>query len=91
MDENLNWKEHFKSLKVKVAIGLSALKQLKHILTQSKLCDVYHALVESHLRYGKFVWVSLPNTKRQTLQRLQDRAFSIIKNAKRKDPWNSDA
>ena len=33
---------------------------------------------------------SLPNTKLQKFQRLQDRAFKIIKNAKRKDPWNSD-
>ena len=31
MDKNLNLKEHSKSLKGKVASGLSALKKLKHI------------------------------------------------------------
>ena len=90
VDENLSWKEHFKSLKGKVTRGLSALKKLKSILPQSKLCEVYHALVESHPRYQNVVWGSLPNTKLQTLQRLQNRAFPIIENARLKDPWNND-
>ena len=42
VDENLSWKEQFKSLKGKVTSGLSALKKLKNILPQSKLCEVYH-------------------------------------------------
>ena len=87
VDENLNWKDHFSSLKGKITSGLSALKKLKNILPQSKLCGVYHALVESHLRYGNAVWGSLSNTNLQTLQRLQNRAFSIIENARRKDSW----
>ena len=61
VDENLktSGREHFKSLKGKVASGLSALKKLKHILPQPKLCEVYHALVESHLRYGNVVWAGV--------------------------------
>ena len=93
VDKNLSWKEHFKSLKDKVTSGLSALKKLKklkNILPQSKLCEIYHALFESHLRYGNVVWGSLPNTKLQTLQRLQNRAFPIIENARLKDPWNNN-
>ena len=35
VDENLSWKEHFRSLKGKVTSGLSALKKLKNILPQS--------------------------------------------------------
>ena len=92
MDENLKWKEHFKSLKGKVASGLSALKKLKHILPQFKLREVYHALrwLKVTSDRGMLSGGSLPNTKLQTFQRLQERAFKIIKNAKRKDPWNSD-
>ena len=44
------------SLTGKLAFGLSSLKKLKDVLPQSKLCDVYHALFESHLRYGFVVW-----------------------------------
>ena len=90
VDENLSWKEHFRFLKGKVTSGLSALKKLKNILPQSKLCEVYHALVESHLRYGNVVWGSLPNTQLQTLQRLQNRAFSIIEDARLKDLWTNN-
>ena len=51
------------------------------------LCDVYCALFESHIRYGNVVWGSLSSTELQTLQRLQNRALSIIASARYKDPW----
>ena len=84
VDENLSWKKHFKSLKGQVTSGLSSLKKLKNIFPRSKLYEVYHALVESHLRYRNVVWGSLPNAKLKTLQRLQNRAFSINQNARLK-------
>ena len=56
VDEGLKWKDQYKSLTGKLAGGLSSLKKLKDVLPQSKLCDVYHALFESHLRYGNVVW-----------------------------------
>ena len=82
IDEKLNWNDHFKLLTGKVAAGFSSLKKLKNILPQSKLCSVYQALVESHIRYADVVWGNLPKTKLHTLQLFQDRALSIIKNAK---------
>ena len=58
IDEGLKWKDQYKSLAGKLAGGLSFLKKLKDVLPQSKLCDVYHALFESHIRYGNVVWVA---------------------------------
>ena len=55
-DKKLNWNNHFKLLKRKVAAAWSSLKQLKNILHQSRLCPVYRALVESHIRYADVVW-----------------------------------
>ena len=78
IDEKLNWDDHFKLLKGKVGAGLSSLKQLKHTLPQSKLCSLYRALVESHIRYADVVWGNLSKIKLHTLQRFQDRALSII-------------
>ena len=46
VDEYLNWDEQFKSVKSKICGGLASLKKLKNILPQSKLCSVYHAIVE---------------------------------------------
>ena len=42
-------------------------------------------IVESHFRYANVVWGSLSKTKLDTLQRLHDRAKSIIENARIKD------
>ena len=90
IDENLTWDEQFKAVKSKVCGGLSALKKLENIVPQSQLCSVFHAIVESHLRYANVIWGSLSKTKLDTLQRLHDRAHSIIENARIKDEWSAN-
>ena len=90
VDENLRWDEQFKTVKNKIGGGLASLKKLKNILPQSKLCSVYYAIVESHLRYADVIRGSLPTRKLETLQRLQNRAQSIIENARLKDNWSCD-
>ena len=52
-----------------------------------QLCDLYHALFESHLHYGNVVWGSISSSKLHALQRFQDRALSIIERSRFKDPW----
>ena len=84
IDEVLKWKDQYKSLTGKLAGGLSPMKKLKDVLPQSKLCDVYHALFESRLRYGNVVWGSISSSE---LQHFQDRALSIMERARFKDPW----
>ena len=90
VDENLKWGEHFNTVKGKICGGLASLKKLKNIIPQSKLCNAYYAIVESHLRYANEIWGSLPKTKLDILQRLQDRARSIVENARYKDNWSCD-
>ena len=51
---------------------------------------VWNAIVESHLRYANEIWGSLPKSKLDILQRLQDRAPSIVENARYKDNWSCD-
>ena len=70
--------------------GLASLKKLKNIIPQSKLCTVYYAIVESHIRYADEIWGSLPKLKLDSLQRLQDKARSIVENARNKDNWSCD-
>ena len=52
IDESLNWKEQYKTIKNTLTGGLSSLRKLKNILPQRKLDQVCKALFESHLRYG---------------------------------------
>ena len=87
VDEGLTWNDQFKSLTGKLAAGLLSLTKLKDVFPQSKLCDVYRALFESHIRCGNVVWGSLSSAELQTLQRLQNRALSIIASARYKDHW----
>ena len=90
VDEYLNWDEQFKSVRSKICGGPASLKKLKNILPQSKLCCVYYAIVESHLRYANVIWGSLPARKFETLRRLQNRAQLIIETARVKDIWSCD-
>ena len=90
VNDSLNWNEQYKSVKGKVVGGLGAVRKLKNILPQSKLLDVYRALVESHLRYANVVWGALPSTKLSTLQKYQNRAFNLIESSKIKDACNRD-
>jgi len=66
------------------------MKKLKNIILQTKLCSVYYAIVESHLRYANEIWGRLPKAKLDTLQRLQDRARTIIENARLNYSWLCD-
>ena len=70
--------------------GLSSIRKLATILPQTKLEQVYRALVESHLRYGNELWDSLSDTKQDHLQHLQGRARTLIENAHSKDGWVCD-
>ena len=87
VDEGLNWDNQLSKVKGKMSGGLRSLKKLKNLIPQSQLDHVY-ALVESHLRYANVIWGSLPKSKLNTLQRLQDRARSIMDNARQKDGWS---
>ena len=87
LDENLTWNEQYKKLKSKITSALSSLQTLRNILPQSKLDQVYRALLESHLRYSDELWVSLSNTKLDHLQRLQNRAWTLLESSRLKDGW----
>ena len=62
VDENLSWNEQYKSLKGKIKNALSSLRKSKNKLPQSKLSQVYKALLEIHLRYSDELWGSFSNT-----------------------------
>ena len=85
VDEELNCDDQFSKVKGKINGGLKSLTKLKNLISQSLLDQVYRALIESHLRYANVIWGSLPKSKLNTLQRMQDRARSIIDKSRLKD------
>ena len=85
VDENLRWNEQYKNFKSKLKNALSFLRKLKSILLKSKLDHVYKAMIESHLRYHDELWDNLSSTKLDHLQRLQNRARTLIEGSRFKD------
>ena len=55
------------------------------MLPQSKLFEVYRALMESHPRYFNLLWGHISATKIGNLQHLQHRAITLIQSAPIKD------
>ena len=78
VDEGLNWERQYKTVHNKSYRGLQSRRRLKSILPQSSLSKVYRASIGIHIRYAYVIWGSLSNTKIEFLQRLQDRAVSMI-------------
>ena len=68
--------EQFKVLNSKICDGVSALKELKYIVLQLQLCSVFHAIIESHLRYVDVIWRSLSKTKLDTLHAQKEECSS---------------
>ena len=68
----------FQSFKGKVHGGPSSLKNLKNLVPQKQLNNVYRALIESHLKYANVIWDSIPSSMIKSLQNLQYRARTII-------------
>ena len=87
VDEGLDWERQYKSVHNKSRGGLQSLKRLKSILPQSSSSNAYPTLVESHTQYADVIWGSLSNPKIGSLQRLQDRAVSMIRTSRIKDNW----
>ena len=81
----LFWHQQYKIVKGKLKGGLNSIRTLRHMLPQSKLFQVYRALVESHLRYGNPLLGHLSVTKLQNLQKLQDMEITLIQSAPIKD------
>ena len=80
-------KRQYKTVYNKSRGGPQSLRRLKSILPQSSLSNVYRALIESHMQYADVILGCLSSSKIESLQRLQDRAVSMIHTSRRKDNW----
>ena len=81
IDETLSWNQQYEIVKGKLKGGLDSIRKLRQLLPQSQLFQVYRALVVCHLRYGNLLWGHLSANKLNNLQKLQDRAMTLIQSA----------
>ena len=81
LDQHLIWDEHTRFLRAKVSRAIGFLKYAKKILPQETLSQIYSGIVEPHFRYCCSVWGSCGESRRLTLQKLQNRAARIVTNS----------
>ena len=56
IDKKLDWKCHIEYITNKISKSCGALAKLRHYVDTSTLVNVYHAIVNSYVRYGIIVW-----------------------------------
>ncbi|PFX19180.1 putative RNA-directed DNA polymerase from transposon X-element [Stylophora pistillata] len=78
IDAKLDWYSHIEKLTKKIASGIGALKRIRHLISASALHLIYQALVKPHFDYCDIVWGSCGNTRRDELQKLQNRAARVL-------------
>ena len=79
LDKYLNG--HYQSQQVmhKLARALGMLSKVRHYVQESELKNIYHAIFESHLRYGCQVWfLSSSKAIKNKIEKLQKKALRII-------------
>ena len=82
---NLKFKAHIRNIEGRIARSVGVLSELRHLFPSSALLFLYYALIHPHLSSGVPIWGSTYSTYIQKLQRLQNKAISIISNASRKN------
>lgn len=80
----MTWNTHITSLSKKLSQACFALKTLHATVNYEVLKTVYHALFESHLRYGIIFWGNATNSV--DIFKLQKRAIRIMLNLPFRSP-----
>ena len=62
----------------KVASGIGAIKQIRHLVPQATLQLIYQALIQPYFDYCNIVWGNCGITLRNKVQKLQNRAARVL-------------
>ena len=80
INESLDWKDHVQNLCSKVNKQFYAMRKVRRFLTPMDLHTVYEATIRNLLEYACPVFVGLPPTLSERLNRVVRRAHRIIAN-----------
>ncbi len=78
IDKDLNWKSHIEYISKKVSKSCGALAKIRHCIDTKTLVNVYHALVNSYVRYGIVAWGGASQSALKPLQTALNKAVRII-------------
>ena len=79
IDKNLSWKAHIHEISKKVSSGIVALKRVMPFVSMHTAIKIYKDLIiEPHFDYCSTVWDGLIQRLSEKLQKLQNRAITVI-------------
>ena len=82
LDDNLNFKKQYETVKNELENTVKALICTKNLLNFKAIFQLYNALFESHINYCSLSYMDkLSKGQIQNLQRLQKKAIRLIFNA----------
>ena len=80
LDENLNFKDHLRSVSKKVAGMIGVLRRLKNLIPVNAKLLLYKSAIMPHLTYCHLVWHFCTASDNRKLERLQERALRLVYN-----------
>ena len=80
LDENLNFKDHLRSVCKKVAGMIGVLRRLKNLIPVNAKLLLYKSAIMPHLTYCHLVWHFCTASDNRKLERLQERALRLVYN-----------
>ena len=87
LDKHLTGHYQSKLVMQKLARALGMLSKVRHYVNKAELKNIYHAIFESHLRYGCQIWfLSSTQFIREKVEKLQKKALRIMSFSDFKEP-----
>ena len=80
LDENLNFKDHLRSVCKKVASKIGVIRRLKNLIPVNAKLLLYKSAIMPHLTYCHLVWHFCTASDNRKLERLQERALRLVYN-----------
>ena len=78
LDENLSFTPHLNDLSLKLSRAVGMLSKVRHFVNYETLLNIYHAIFNSHIRYGCQVWGLSSHCSLKKITSLQNRALRTI-------------
>jgi Reverse transcriptase (RNA-dependent DNA polymerase) len=78
VDSRLNWDEHVKHIKSKIASFAGVLHRIKNIVPMKSRLDIFHAHIYSHVLYMNAIWTTTCQFRMDTISRLVNKGMRAV-------------
>ena len=78
INDKLSWKLHMQKIKSKLRSSTGVFSKIRHLINEEAALNLYHSMVECHLRYGIDSWCFGNSTLKNSLIRSCNRFLQMI-------------